>query len=352
MSTYGQLESQPVMNRASTLPASFSSYKSTPSVSAFNSQSTGIAGTLNKCKYAEPGKKKIKKSWQSTWVALQGSNLVFYKSPPQTQNPGSPQGRVDQVISLQGAHIEINPPKEYTSKKNTILLSATSGYQFLFQSDSERNIREWWTKMKIVANDMEPELSPKDEDKKGGIMRSISENENATNQTVDKNKNIVSIRHKLLHFIGRRPTEEDLVKRGIYKDAVFGSLLRELCDREKEHVPKFVSKCIAAVESRGLNHDGIYRVSGNLAEIQRLRCAVDKDDNYNLHDSQWDINVLTGALKLFFRELREPVFPPHMYNRFCDGVRKEPRKEKLIALKSAINELPRCNYFTLKEISH
>ena len=26
----------------------------------------------------------------------------------------------------------------------------------------------------------------------------------------------------------------------------------------------------------GLVHDGIYRVSGNLAEIQRLRCAVDK----------------------------------------------------------------------------
>ena len=56
-------------------------------------------------------------------------------------------------------------------------------------------------------------------------MRSISENENATNQTVDKNKNIVSIRHKLLHFIGRRPTEEDLVKRGIYKGSIYFLLI-------------------------------------------------------------------------------------------------------------------------------
>ena len=46
------------------------------------------------------------------------------------------------------------------------------------------------------------------------------------------------------------------------------------------------------------------------------------DDQYDLYDLQWDVHVLTGALKLFFRELRQPVFPAHMYSRFTEAVRE------------------------------
>lgn len=46
------------------------------------------------------------------------------------------------------------------------------------------------------------------------------------------------------------------------------------------------------------------------------------DNSYNLYDDQWDIHVLTGALKLFFRELKEPVFPFHMYNKFFEAISK------------------------------
>lgn len=46
------------------------------------------------------------------------------------------------------------------------------------------------------------------------------------------------------------------------------------------------------------------------------------DDKYDLYDPQWDIHVLTGALKLFFRELKEPVFPFIMYDRFSEAISK------------------------------
>lgn len=36
-----------------------------------------------------------------------------------------------------------------------------------------------------------------------------------------------------------------------FSDAVFGSKLHELCDREKDNVPKFVRRCIAAIEKKG-----------------------------------------------------------------------------------------------------
>lgn len=66
----------------------------------------------------------------------------------------------------------------------------------------------------------------------------------------------------------------------------------------------------------GLDFDGIYRISGNQALIQKLRLMVDSRDDYKLDD--YDIPVLTGALKLFFRELKEPLFPFQLYNLLSD----------------------------------
>ncbi|KAK7877334.1 hypothetical protein WMY93_031984 [Mugilogobius chulae] len=62
-------------------------------------------------------------------------------------------------------------------------------------------------------------------------------------------------------------------------DAVFGCHLDTLCHRENSTVPRFVQKCVRFVERRGLDTDGIYRVSGNLAVIQKLRHKVDQGEN-------------------------------------------------------------------------
>ena len=40
-------------------------------------------------------------------------------------------------------------------------------------------------------------------------------------------------------------------------------------------MPLFVEDIISSIESRGLEMDGIYRISGNLSEVQKLRNQVD-----------------------------------------------------------------------------
>ena len=59
---------------------------------------------------------------------------------------------------------------------------------------------------------------------------------------------------------------------------VFGCPLDKLCAREKTTFPKFIAQCIREVEKRGLNSQGIYRLSGNAAEITRLRYLVDQGE--------------------------------------------------------------------------
>ncbi|XP_076461270.1 rho GTPase-activating protein 12-like isoform X2 [Babylonia areolata] len=366
MSMYGKIERvQPSAGdpKCSTLPPNFSpglQVEKSPSLPSFQTQPPNqlrfedqLCGYLNKTKISDIGKKKIKKSWGQTYMVLQSTNLVFYKDQKAAaQKPSSPHGRPEGVISLLGAKVDFNPPKEITSRRNTIMLSASSGSQFLLHSDDEVVIREWFVRLKVVANDISKEPSPREQDGSLGrrTLRTISEggaDSGAENQG-ERLRNMLGIKAKLLGFLNRRPTREDLVKEGIIQDAVFGSTLQSLCERDKSPVPNFVLECISAVESKGLDHDGIYRISGNLAEIQRLRYVVDKDDDHNLTEQQWDIHTLTGALKLFFRELKEPLFPFKCVDKFLTASKKETRKEKMKAFKDALSSLPKVNHDTMR----
>lgn len=88
-------------------------------------------------------------------------------------------------------------------------------------------------------------------------------------------------------------------------------------------------------------------MSGNLAVIQKLRHKADHGDllllpnaavgflsvstflfcfseeQLDLEDGQWEeIHVITGALKLFLRELPEPLFPFSSFDKFIAAIRE------------------------------
>ncbi|KAF6032606.1 ARHGAP15 [Bugula neritina] len=157
----------------------------------------------------------------------------------------------------------------------------------------------------------------------------------------------VSIKLRLKKLLSRRPTQESLEKQGIYQvERVFGSRLQFICDRESTTVPRFLDRCIQAIESKGLDFDGLYRISGNLAQIQKLRLLVDQSDDYNLAD--YDVNVLTGALKLFFRELKEPLIPFQLYNALSETIRDKDVNKRARTMKLHLSTMPTVNSNTLK----
>jgi len=47
------------------------------------------------------------------------------------------------------------------------------------------------------------------------------------------------------------------------------------------------------------------------------------DDRYNLQDPNLDIHIVTGALKMFFRELLEPLIPFRFFQKFIDAYSKK-----------------------------
>ncbi|VDK58251.1 unnamed protein product [Anisakis simplex] len=157
-----------------------------------------------------------------------------------------------------------------------------------------------------------------------------------------------SIIEKLKRFFRSRPTIDSLKEKGIYRpEPVFGSTLQTICHHEQRTVPRFIQLVTEVIESRGLDTDGLYRVSGNLSAIQKIRCHVDQD-KYNVLFREEDVHVLTGALKLFFRELSEPIFPTNLAKEFIHVNRSPNDENKIKKFDELLRRLPLVNRETLK----
>ncbi|XP_004636692.1 rho GTPase-activating protein 15 isoform X1 [Octodon degus] len=326
-------------------------------------------GYLQKAKIADGGK-KLRKNWSTSWIVLSSQKIEFYKESKQQALSNMKTGHKPESVDLCGAHIEWT--KEKSSRKNVFQITTVSGNEFLLQSDIDVIILDWFQAIKNAMDRLPKDPSRKCPSRKlelfeiqrssstellshydGDIKEQKPEHRkslmfrlhHSASDTSDKNR----VKSRLKKFITRRPSLKTLQEKGLIKDQIFGSHLHTVCERENSTVPWFVRQCIEAVEKRGLDVDGIYRVSGNLSTIQKLRFIVNQEEKLNLDDSQWeDIHVVTGALKMFFRELPEPLFPYSFFERFVEAIKKQDNNERIATIKGLIQKLPPPNRDTMK----
>lgn len=66
------------------------------------------------------------------------------------------------------------------------------------------------------------------------------------------------------------------VKFSILDEPVFGRNLEQVCPDVNPQVPDFVTRCIKAIEisEENMTTDGLYRASGNLSQVQKIRLEV------------------------------------------------------------------------------
>ncbi|XP_003405901.1 rho GTPase-activating protein 15 isoform X1 [Loxodonta africana] len=324
-------------------------------------------GYLQKAKIADGGK-KLRKNWATTWIVLSSQKIEFYKESKQQALSNMKTGHKPESVDLCGAQIEW--AKEKSSRKNVFQITTVSGNEFLLQSDIEFIILDWFHAIKNAIDRLpkdpccpsrnlelfkiqrssstellshyDGEIKEQKPEHRKSLMFRLH---HSASDTSDKNR----VKSRLKKFITRRPSLKTLQEKGLIKDQIFGSHLHTVCERENSTVPWFVKQCIEAVEKRGLDVDGIYRVSGNLATIQKLRFIINQEEKLNLDDSQWeDIHVVTGALKMFFRELPEPLFPYSFFERFVEAIKKQDNNARIETVKSLVQKLPPPNRDTMK----
>ncbi|XP_031148318.1 rho GTPase-activating protein 12-like isoform X13 [Sander lucioperca] len=318
-------------------------------------------GLLNVTKITEHGK-KVRKNWTSSWTVLQGSTLLFAKGQGGgTSWFGGAQSKPEFTVDLRGGSVEW-ASKDKSSKKHVVEVKTRQGTELLIQSDNDGVVSDWyralqdtisthaWESDEAIEEDLPEspgaEKHDKEKDhrdsKKGRAMKTSTSMDNSDNKKT---------KHKLKKFLTRRPTLQAVRDKGYIKDQVFGCSLSSLCQRENVTVPIFVKMCIDHVENNGLCIDGLYRVSGNLAIIQKLRFAVNHDEKVNLTDDKWeDIHVTTGALKMYFRELPEPLFTYALFHDFVSAIKVQDYKQRVQSIKDLIKQLPKPNHDTMQAL--
>lgn len=348
------------------------------------------SGTLNRTRTVIAGKVSRRKNWGTSYLVLTKYYLLFFKDQKSAFATSSPI-KTEFVLGLLNAAIDWCPNK--SSRKNCFQVS-TFQDQILLQDDKNDLSAKWFYNiqdaihklpspmqmnaslksasiidglndksmplMKLKRSRSTKQYRPQEEfPPLGGNAKHATLSGYATIANTPMNDKKVKIRERLRQFLRKRPTMENLREKGIIKaENVFGRGLDELCAREREtggsgnlgvSIPKFVVQCVEAIEFKDLKADGIYRACGNLSTVQKLRYEINQDQYGGLWREE-DVHVLTGLLKMFFREMPEPLFPCDRFESLMKFIAIKNKDAKLDAFRRLVHDLPENNYQTLKFI--
>lgn len=128
---------------------------------------------------------------------------------------------------------------------------------------------------------------------------------------------------------------------------VFGASLAQLCGNEPSKIPYLVSHCIQYLDSKALDTEGIFRLSGSQVQIDRYRDQFNSGVQVDL-TSEPDHHTVSGLLKLFFREMPEPLLTFELYESFIAAQAERDSIKRIRYVRHLLTLLPVANRATLK----
>uniref|UniRef100_A0A8C9DVX0 Rho GTPase activating protein 22 n=1 Tax=Prolemur simus TaxID=1328070 RepID=A0A8C9DVX0_PROSS len=240
--------------------------------------------------------RSIVKSWQQRWFVLRGEHLFYYKDKDETK----PQG----FISLQGTQVtELLPGPEDPGKHLFEISPGGAGERekvpanpeaLLLMASSQRDMEDW----------------------------------------------VQAIRRVIWAPLG---------------GGIFGQRLEDTVHHERKYGPRLapllVEQCVDFIRERGLTEEGLFRMPGQANLVRDLQDSFDCGEK-PLFDSTTDVHTVASLLKLYLRELPEPVVPFARYEDFlsCAQLLTKDEGEGTLELAKQVSNLPQANYNLLRYI--
>eukprot|EP00727_Mastigamoeba_balamuthi_P004272 m51a1_g13842 putative domain containing protein (892) ;mRNA; f:525495-529076 len=133
---------------------------------------------------------------------------------------------------------------------------------------------------------------------------------------------------------------------------VFGVPLAELMSSKREKgrdVPSFVEEIFEAMLADGaLDSEGIFRMSGSASEIDGMRLKLDSGMHVSFQGVS--VNSLAGLLKLFLRNLPDPLITRNVYDMISAAAMAPNEAERARLLRDIVAKLPQLNQCLLQEV--
>ncbi|KAM3955463.1 rho GTPase-activating protein 26 [Aphomia sociella] len=105
-----------------------------------------------------------------------------------------------------------------------------------------------------------------------------------------------------------------------------------------------VRALVGAIEARGLEEQGLYRVAGVASRVARLLRLAAAARAPALHDPlAWETRTLTSALKGYLRALPDALLTRHLHHQFIAVAKCEQVTERVAGLRRLVRALPPRN---------
>jgi len=230
---------------------------------------------------------KVRKSIKRRWFALQGSRVAYYHHRDQQTPIGT--------FSLVGASISV-----FDETKNEFHV-VTEGRTWVLFADTKQDMLQWIEAFNRNVNRTEPLNSP-------------------------SNSQDVSFGLPL----------EVAVERALKRGA-------------KLPVPTIVVKCIEFFRANDCTSlEGIFRISGQTGLINHLKTLIDNSEESKIAiPVDEDPHVVSGLLKLYFRELPTPLMTYDLYENWIAAQYIQETPKRIAQHKRLIVLLPDYNRQTL-----
>ncbi|KAM7382059.1 hypothetical protein PAMA_012766 [Pampus argenteus] len=295
--------------------------------------------------------RSIMKNWQLRWFVLRSDQLFFYKDEEETK----PQG----CIILQGCQVNeltANPdePGRHlfeivpggTGDKDRAPISHES---FLLMANSQTDMDDWVKAIRRVI------WAPF-----GGVYQRSPMPEPEWINLVKCGFGMYEKRSLLMCSVCS-VNYYDYCEQSSSCDCcslstgIFGQRLEDTVQYEKKFGPRLapllVEQCVDFIRERGLDEEGLFRMPGQANLVKELQEAFDCGDK-PLFDSNTEVHTVASLLKLYLRELPEPVIPFSKYEDFltCAQLLAKDEEEGIQELGKQVSTLPLPNYNLLKYI--
>ncbi|KAK9745666.1 BAR domain [Popillia japonica] len=123
---------------------------------------------------------------------------------------------------------------------------------------------------------------------------------------------------------------------------VFGTSLEEHLRVTHRRIAYPIEICIRALQELGMSEEGLFRVAGSVTRVKRLKLSIDSGCFSFLLPEYRDVHVIAATLKMYLRELPEPLLTSMLYNEWINAM-KYPEEQKLSVIQSILDKLPQAN---------
>ncbi|KAF2349282.1 Pleckstrin domain, partial [Trinorchestia longiramus] len=116
----------------------------------------------------------------------------------------------------------------------------------------------------------------------------------------------------------------------------------------------FILRAIDALEARGLEDQGLYRLVGVSSKVSKLLAQGLDPQRYPklslMNPAEWETKTITSAVKQYFRNLPEPLMTYALHSEFITAAKQDRLAPRVAAIQDLVHRLPNDNRIVLEKL--